>query len=357
MKKIIIFFTIVLIVISPFLYWVLKPTTELDIAVVDKTVPKKDYREHNGLFWILENKKISKPNGDLYNLSQDYFGFDPLGQKENNSYDLKGNLDLIYIADTYGVYNDDLQEIPEGERTEKIYGGMTLLEWESIMNSKDEDTTLIAEFNSFASPTEEAVRSIMEGNLSVSWTEWIGRYFKDLNSDEIPSWLIKNYETQYKEKWNFEGPGLAFVHSSDQVVVLDRNDSKKFVTLQLTSKGKKELNRVKSSNYMYWFDIIEPAIETDVLAEYKVDLSSEGEDQLKKAGIPTTFPAIIHNEKNKTYYFAGDYTDYSNNKFAKLEKIDTVFKIISHGNSEFYWSTYVPLMNEIFGGIIEEKKK
>lgn len=346
MKKFLVLITIALIIFSPRLYWMFKPSTTLDIAVVDKTVPKEDYREHNGLYWILENNKIVRPNNELYDISKDYVGYDPIQQKENKSYNAKQTYDLIYIADTYGVYNDDLKEKPEGERTKKLYGGITTDEWQTIIKSKGKDTTLIAEFNSLATPTVEATRNIMERDLGIEWSKWIGRYFNDLNSYEVPQWLIRNYETQYKQKWNFDGPGLTFVHTSDKVVVLEMNHDDQSVTFHVTKQGQKQFDNVKSTNYMYWFDIVSPVEGSEVLAEYELNINSEGQNQLKNAGIPTEFPAIIHNEKNKSYYFAGDYADYPSTLFARWEKTQLLINKIT-GDKEFYWSTYVPLMNEL----------
>lgn len=42
---------------------------------------------------------------------------------------------MIYLADTYGVYKDDLgQEKRLGQRSEKIVGGLEMEEWQSIVS-------------------------------------------------------------------------------------------------------------------------------------------------------------------------------------------------------------------------------
>ncbi len=43
--------------------------------------------------------------------------------------------DAIYLADTYGVYEDDLNSKQErlGARTKKIVGGLESQEWDAIM--------------------------------------------------------------------------------------------------------------------------------------------------------------------------------------------------------------------------------
>ncbi|OZI11144.1 hypothetical protein CEW92_13175 [Bacillaceae bacterium SAS-127] len=355
MKRILILIAVLLLIFSPRILWSLKTPTPLDIAVVDKTVPKTDYREHNGLFWILDNEKIFNDRGDTYDIGRDYFGYDPYDQKPFPPFSASGPFDLIYIADTYGVYSNDLKETPDGERSKHIYGGMDLLEWNQIMNSRDQQSTLIAEFNSFATPTDSTTRSVMEENLNVEWTGWAGRYFSDLNSEEIPPWLIRNYEKQYKKKWSFEGSGIAFVHLSDQVVVLGDQEKRPFVQFQLTKEGTKHYEHVNDSHYMYWFDIVHPQEGAVVEAEYDLHLSQQEKEQLKDAQIPTNFPAIVHHEQEKTYYFAGDYADFPKQSLAKWSGAPYLFWLFTDNESQFYWHSYVPLMRHILTDIAEEK--
>ncbi|WP_338750781.1 hypothetical protein [Bacillus sp. FJAT-52991] len=357
MKRILGFVAILLLIFSPRIFWSLTPATNLDIAVIDKTVPKTDYREHSGLFWILENEKIVNDQDETYDIGQDYFGYDPYDQKPFPPFDQSGPLDLIYIADTYGVYSNDLKEKPDGERSRHVYGGMDLLEWNQIMNSRGSQSTLIAEFNSFATPTDSVTRSVMEENLNTEWTGWTGRYFADLNSEEIPPWLIRNYEKQYKKKWTFDGSGIAFVHLSDKVVVLGDQEDRPFVQFQLTKEGTKRYPSVNDSNYMYWFDIVRPKDGAVVEAEYELHLSKKEKEQLKEAQIPTTFPAVIHHKQEKTYYFAGDYADFPKPSFAKWSGSPYLFSLFTNDESEFYWRSYVPLMRQILTDIEEEKAR
>ncbi|WP_203361433.1 hypothetical protein [Bacillus sp. REN10] len=355
MKRILGLIALLLLIFSPRILWGIHPATDLDIAIIDKTVPKTDYREHHGLFWALENEKIVNNRDETYDIGRDYFGYDPYDQKPFPPFDERGPFDLIYIADTYGVYSNDLKEKPDGERSKLVYGGMDLLEWNQMMNSRDSESTLIAEFNSFAAPTDSVTRSVMEKNINVEWTGWTGRFFSDLNSEEIPPWLIRNYEKQYKKKWVFNGPGIAFVHLSDQVVVLGNQKERPFVQFQLTKEGKRHYPHVGSSHYMYWFDIIKPKNGAIVEAEYDLHLSQKEKEQLKKAKIPTTFPAITHHQQEKTYYFAGDYADFPKQPLAKWRGSSYLFWLLSDDESEFYWHSYVPLMRQILTEIAEEK--
>ena len=347
MKKLILTGIILVLFFSPRIYWQLKDSSPIDVTVIDKTVPADDYREHLGLFWLLTNEKITQKDGNLYKIEQDYFGYNPESRKPMNNYNVNREVDLIYIADTYGVYTNDFEEIVNGDRSQKIYGGMEINEWEAILRSKGEHTTLIAEYNSFATPTEEPPRSLMEETLSVDWSGWIGRYFGDLTSDEIPPWLITNYEQQYQKKWDFKGAGLAFVHLTDKVVVLEESLLNEKVLFTLTTEGKEKFPKATNTDYLYWFDILIPKNEAIVYANYDLQLSDEALVELDQAGIPTTFPAIIHHPENHTYYFAGDYADYTKENLMKWQRSDFLMNVFSNDTSNFFWASYIPIMRVI----------
>ena len=357
MKRLLILFVILIFVFSPRIYWSLKESKPLIVNVVDKTVPKKDYREHNGFFQVLDYEKVINESGNLYDIGKDYFGFDPYDKVTGPIYNVETEPDMIYVTDTYGVYDDDLEEEPDGDRSTLVDGGMGLLEWNAVMASKGEETTLIAEFNSFASPTEESVSEIMQNNLGIKWDGWIGRYFNDFESDEIPAWLIADYEEQFGEKWSFEKDGLAFVHNEGQVVVLDKEANKGKVHFTPNEQGRVKFPAIKSSPYAYWFDIVKPIGESEPLAEYSLDLTEQGLSMLKDAGIPIEFPAIVHNPSSKTYYFAGDYADYEKRAFTKWQGLPTIYQYFAADISEFYWKSYFPLMSGILREVEDEKER
>lgn len=355
MKKLIIFLLLVLLILSPRIYWSVKNEKIVDVVVIDKTVPKKDYREHKGLFNVMESMKVVRPDGELYDLGQDYYGYNPYDQVATEPFRARP-VDMIYVADTYGVFSDDLLDEPDGKRSELLYGGMELLEWNELMASKEQHTTLIAEFNSFASPTSEEVSQIMQKNLGIHWTGWIGRYFPDLSNEEIPQWLIGNYKKQTENEWLFAGPGMAFVHANGEVVVLDGQENKSAVQFELTESGEKKFPRVYSSAYQYWFDVVKPVDDTEVLATYQFDLSEKGSSVLQEAGIPENFPAVLYQENQQTYYFAGDYADFDKKPIIRWQGIHTVYKYFAKDVSSFYWQTYFPMMETILDEAHERKQ-
>lgn len=350
MKKLvpIILFLIFLISI-PRIIWQIQDGKDLNVLIVDKTVPNTEYREHLGLFWVLTNEKILNKNSELYDIGNDYYGYDPYENKAMSPLEFVGQYDMVYVADTYGVYSDDFEEKPDGDRSELIYGGLDAAEWMTILKSKGNKGTMIAEFNTLGSPTEENIAKMIEKDLSIDWSHWMARYFPDMQSEEVPKWLINNYKAQYQKEWDFQYGGIAFVHTSDKVIVIgeDSEDSKIDVRFIMTDEGSKRFSEVKNSSYFYWFDIVSPTNGASVYANLQIELDEDGRKELEKENISLNVPAIIHHESNNTYYFAGDFSDYPKGNLKKWYKGDWIMRIFSNEDTDFFWATYVPLMKKI----------
>ncbi|MGA9228324.1 MAG: hypothetical protein WB217_18385, partial [Mesobacillus sp.] len=357
-------FLVVAIVSSPFWLWYIKPEKTLDLLIVDKTVPDKSFREHKGLTWILNNEKYRKSSGSRYSAEDDYIGFELEKSKSYTAGKLPDDLDpfkVVYLADLYGVYEEEFHGPNEsGSRSKQLYGGLqqedvTTLENALLKGNK----TLIAEFNTFGSPTEEAVRKQMTNLLNVKWSGWTGRYFSELDGKEVPQWIIDQYKMQ-TGGWNFTGAGFVFVNEEDFIVVIGEEDiDGEGLKFLLTQKGDKTFNADLNSRYTYWFDIIEPLDKAEILANYQLPVKEQAMEKLASYGIPLQFPAVIHH-KNKlysSYYFAGDYADEAEVPGIYQTAGLSTWRKMTVGRNSFYWSTYVPMMKEILAGGLHKKQK
>lgn len=200
MKRIYIGVMVVLVLmIIPITWWYLEDEKQLNVAIIDKTVPNESYREHLGVNWFLNHYKY-RLNNEPYDVERDYYGTVPNDETksvvEKNLPNDYSDYDVIYLADTYGIYKDDLQQTKRlGERSEKIVGGLEQKEWQSIVErlASKKKSMLIAEYNTFASPTSGEVRKELQDYLGITWSGWIGRYFDELDYHknlEIPQWVI-----------------------------------------------------------------------------------------------------------------------------------------------------------------------
>ncbi|MCT2534889.1 hypothetical protein NC661_03880 [Aquibacillus koreensis] len=365
-------FLLVLLFSSPVWLWQLKGSEEVNVLIVDKTVPDQTYREHKGLVWLLNHLKVKQAVGKAYDVQEDYVGFVPTDQPpEFEVRELPDDLsayDLLYVADGYGVYQDEYTgNNQNGARSELLYGGMTADEVTRIRSSLIENhQTLIAEFNTFGSPTEQHVREGFYDLLNVRWSGWMGRYFVDLQNNEVPIWLKQNFEKQYGESYDFEGSGLVFVHENDQVVVItdDELSGDDAVTFEPTEEALDLYDIDKEIAYNYWFDIVEAGDQEEVQADFNLHLSKSAEKQLTENEIPLTFPAVIHHENQSydSYYFAGDFADQeqvpSMHGLSGIAWLQKQFAFDKAGRTDlFYWKAYVPVMKEIVLNLENERKE
>lgn len=355
---------------TPFIVWQFKPSQALQVAILDKTVPDATYREHKGLTWLLNFYKYVQKDKTAYSVKNDYFGYVPEkdGAHTVRELDMKDDYDLLYIADTYGVYKDDLtNEAIQGNRSDKIYGGVQKDDIKQIKNAIYKGTTLVAEFNTFGSPTEADVREDLYDILGLRWSGWIGRYFADLSEGgEMPRWAVDNYEKQTGQKWSFTGAGFLFVSDADQVAVLEegKDTRSRGNEFSLTEEGKAFVGQSVHARYNYWFDVIEPGEDSEVLANYELDLTDAGKQKLKELGIPSAFPAVIKNDTKTyaSYYFAGDFADNQQvSGFYRAAWLDKAYSLLardSGGSQEsFYWKAYRPLMKRVLQETADRKKQ
>lgn len=348
---------------SPFWLWHLKPNENLEVLIFDKTVPDATYREHKGLVWVLNNLKYVQENGDRYSLSTDYVGFKPVDEQDYKIDGLPEDLsryDVFYLADQYGVYEEEFYgENLEGKRSDILYGGLQEEEVDRL-NTELLSTgkTLVAEFNTFGSPTEEAVRTKISNMLNVTWSGWNGRYFTDLNSTEVPLWVKNNYERS-NGKWNFKGPGLVFVNRDDYVTVVDSSQlEKNGVVFEFTKEGSRQLGEKQSKIlYQYWFDIVDARDEEEVLATYTLPVKDEAKQMLTALGIPLDFPAVIHhrNASYSSYYFAGDYADEAEVPGIYQTRGISYWKQLFDRSGSFFWKGYFPMMKNILEDGLAQK--
>lgn len=376
MKRFYIVATLLLLLLfAPIIWWFMSPQTTLNVAIIDKTVPTDSYREHLGITWLLNHKKYVQDATGKYDYEKDYYGFQP------PSYHREGQVkalpkqydayDVIYLADTYGVYEEDLateERAAQGELSEKVYGGLEEQEWSAILKRLDQEkpSLLIAEYNTFASPTGKKVQDRVTDYLGIDWSGWVGRYFDELNpekNDEIPNWIVKTAQND----WAYNGGGFILVndHTSEVIVLEDEKHVKNGdIQLVFTQEGQQKFGLKKSPSYNYWFDIVTPTNDGQTLAHYEWNLTTKGKQLLKDHEIPETFAAVVERRhpQSMSVYFAGDYNDLERTpNVYHVKGLTNVYRFLQKFSDEsFYWSAYVPMTEKIleeFAGMNNKEKQ
>ncbi|MDB5097185.1 MAG: hypothetical protein JWM80_1606 [Cyanobacteria bacterium RYN_339] len=357
------------LICAPKIIWETRTKHPLSVLIVDKTVAEPSYREHKGLVWGINHKKVVRPaDGKPYDWEHDYFGYFPLPgppgtHKEVPIPSKPGGYDMVYVADSYGVYTNDVYRHGLGGlHSRPIYGGLDSKEVATLIANVKPRGTFVGEFNSFASPTNGAPRQALCDYLGLRWDGWAGRYFNELAPDvEVPVWLVKGYEQQYRKNYAFKGPGVAYVNEDGRVAVLAGRGvdvGSNYVRCFTGPYMRKKLDAGNEVPYGYWFDIVTPRAGVEVLATYNVDATPQGKTLLASLGLPLNWPAVMRRAVpggTTRWYFAGDFADMIELPTRyDLWGIEYLRRLVS-GTADpegpaFYWNVYFPLL----GGLVSD---
>lgn len=376
MRKILIalLFLLLLIPTLMWLAWAFTPPTKLVAIIVDKTVLTTDGQEHISLNWVLNNKRYTKTQSQSYLGSRDYFGFFPL---DNEAYEIKGlerftfgqleqlseDADLIYITDTYGIYkNEWFTKEDEPEQYGMLYGGLSNDDLQILRLMKEKNKLIITEYNTIGSPTSSETRAEFEKEFKLKWTGWVARYFDNLDpkvNKELPQWLISNYKKSHN-KWPFKEAGIVFIKETGEIMILEKGVHLKNPMPYIHSKdvAQKEFSLPEKMKYPFWFDIVVPDKRiNEVISNFEINANEAGFKEMKKSGIPPTFPAITRHigEDYSFYYLSGDFSDNPVSLNTSYFKGIGFFKGFFYNDriplerTSFFWKFYRPLIGGILG--------
>jgi hypothetical protein len=364
-------FAAALFVLVPRAFYEIRLARHVDLCVLDKTVPFRNWFEHRSLYWLLRHLNVVKADGTHYAIERDYLGAYPPavpGDPPERTRDLTDRdvaaAQLVYLADTYGVYRDDLKSKDRMEaaleRSPEIYGGLTPAEARAAAWAPGAGKTLIAEFDTLGSPTGSEARQTLERALSIHWTRWIGRYFQRLDDvHEVPQWMRNDYEREWHAPWRFQGEGYVLMQDDEHCEVLRVGLEADSIGLTIERERPVDPHLACAADhvpYPYWFDIVEEAPEAHRLASFSWHLTEAGRLRLKARGLPERFPAVTRRASaggGQAWYFAGDFADNPMDTrqvpflgYLGFRRFVEGLKL-APSETAFYWRFYVPMMETI----------
>jgi len=371
-----IFFISVIPILVSFIFWYSKSKIEINIYILDKTVRDFTFSNHKSLFWILNNCRITKSNGNSYNYNQDYFGFFPIYPLENHQYEIKrisleqidsisDAYDALYYADTYGVY---FSEWYNGFRSVKensfIDGGLNQNDFLFLKAMNDKNKLIMLEYNTLNAPTSDLIRDKTEKLLGIHLTGWYGKYINNLdssNNQDLPRSIINKYFIQHNREWPFKGSGIVLTNNF-KVIVLQKGvqliSEEPYINSNYTLQDKYHIP--ENTVFLNWFEVINAADTNDIMANYSLNLTVNGDSILHANGIPSSFPAIVSYQRYKKnmFYFAGDFANNSVNMYySRLEYSQKLLDIFrSDDRNVFFQNFYYPLINNILTKYLNSKK-
>lgn len=373
MKKPLLIIIIILVVIFAlpavnFIRWIFQEKKPMDIVVLNKTVPTLERLKHKSFHWILTSERfVKKGKKTSYSYKKDYFGFSPtrpLREKGSTRkeyrlaemIDLPEKTDVLYIADTYGVFfNDWYSGINKSRRSRKIYGGLNNNDYLFISEMKNRNKLVILEYNSFDYPTAQFESVRTQEKLGINFSGWTGKYFEKLDTvaPDFPIWLTAMYRKQHKQPWTFKKAGIVLLTEKNIIVLEEGTHLKNPLPLILTDSANCAKYGVPSSvAFNNWFDIIDP-LNSNVISRFRIETTALGDTLFEKNSLDNEFPAVIREQTtNNLYYFAGDFaTNKVWNCTSRIKSFEKLKGILYSSNPNdprrFYWLYYKPLINTI----------
>lgn len=351
--------------VGPLWSWSQRPPLLLRVLPVDYTVPFDNYKEHLGIFWLLNHLKVVPPPGaDRWSPERDYLGYSPLDR--DNPRRISGrrplSADLIYIADTYGVYRDDLKGIATRQAhmdyNPLVFGGLSLQDAQALEGYAAGGGHLIVEFNSLCDPTGDKPRAIMERLLGVRWTGWVGRLFIDPHDKaNVPWWLPRIFDKQYPGQELPHQPMLIFVNRAGELVWVARSSVDQLAPrVEMTPRGKKDFHDLtEDTRYFYWFALVEARPGTETYAELVLPPGIAQEPGLVRRKIPTRTPLFteLTGAPSRRIYLAADLADvdFELGEFGRAGAIearaDSVFTAAQVSSSPIFWRFYAPVIRRV----------
>ncbi len=371
-------FIVILLLIPFFMWglWQLKPKKFLNLFILDKSSLTIEGKERYSLFWALNYNKYVQPDGSLYDVTRDYYGFFSAEDQDYGVADLSAYTsaqldslakvyDMVYIADTYGIYQRDWfreswDSSPE-QAGDLLYGGLDSTELTFLTLMKSRQKPMIIEFSTMTPPTSREIRHALEQLLHLRWSGWTGRYFISLDTlrnPEVPGWAIRMYEEQYNRCWDFETSGIVLVNNRQGIVVLEhkRHLVREVPLIQATEAGRADYGLPRELPYPFWFNIVRPVKgQHRRLANYLIKTTPLGAQLLDRYHIPAGFPAVLAARGDAAlYYFAGDFADnpirdISISRFQGITIFRGAFynKHKIEDRRQFFWRFYLPLVSRI----------
>jgi hypothetical protein len=366
------FYLLLLMPLFSFLTWWFWPSRKINVVILDKTANEKTRAEHKSFSWILSYEKFrNAETGKLFRYYKDYFGFfplegtdyyiDDLGQLTKEQLDSIANKNhIFYATDTYGVYYDDWYGTQLlRERSSYLYGGLEENDLYLLKKMYELGKLTFAEFNTLGSPTKTYIVNDFAQEFGIKPTGWTARYFDFLDTlkyPELPRWIIKNYQKQYKKPWRFKEPGMVFVHEDGSIVITEYPQDKTFQmpVIETEKKFQKNFGVDKQVRYPYWIEIISADTSLEVISNFRIYSTVSGDSILRANQIPRSFPATVRKKNvGHFYYFCGDFADNPVKSHLYYFKGSPYMDFLFYNNRDisdrkkFFWRYYLPLMQEV----------
>jgi hypothetical protein len=341
---------------SPTGQWNTRAFVDLGVLVVDYTVPFDNYREHVGMFWLLNHRKIRPPltaaatklpANEPWQPARDYVGYKP--------YDREHPVRLAYVDRSHAQIDSQTAHM---DYTSLVFGGLSDGDVHALSDFVGRGGLLIAEFNAFCEPTAVEQRHHMQDVFGVDWTEWVGRVFADpYDTADVPHWLPREFARQYPDQELPHSPILLLVARDGRLIVLAGPSLIDVAPrVLMTAAGRKRYpNTPGDAPYYFWFSLVRARSDAVVHARLQLPKIAGVPEFLAKLGAGDLPPALTERVagKGRAIYFVGDFADidFDPGEYDSEAAIDNGAAIASSlsgmTTAPAFWRFYAPVVDQL----------
>jgi hypothetical protein len=281
--------------------------------------------DHTQVIKALKMNDFIKNDNQSYNKRDDFYGLNPVnnpGKEKNIHLEDIGKLanmyDVAYYCDAQGMSFGEVFKLQENRSPGLVYGGLNHNEYLFLKRMRDMHKGIILEHNLLSYPTNPLIIFKLEELLKIKYTGWRGKFFKSLDIDDIPNWIVEHYEKQTNFKWSFSGSGVVLINEDVSVLVLEtgKHLSEGMPVIKLNDDLATAIPDISvEQTYEGWFEVTY-ALDNSVKASFKLNVNSSGTELLSRFNLNSEFPALIeNNQRGIFFYLTGDFSDRSSNSF------------------------------------------
>lgn len=349
----------------PRLMWRIMPEPADRVLLVNYTVPYVSGREHRGAVWLLNHWKYRSPEGRSWDSIGTHVGYDPVRRSVQSTIaqqDLS-KVDWVFLADAYGVYEDDLidieNEMAHLDRSTKVFGGLSDADAAALLAHSARGGHTFLEFNALEDPTGPAARDTLETLFGIEWTGWVGRTFSMLqDTTDVPHWLPRLHRQHYGDRPLPIGPTLVLVHTDGRLLLVEgRTLASAGPRVALTETGRRVLQGASSGGeYPFWFPIYTVNEGTELLAELILPDNPKIAEVLRREGLTGGVPLLTRRITDAGAHQVYLMADMSDTEFTPgrwdlagpkwMQAASDFQPDLFVGHSTF-WDFYVPAVSSI----------
>ena len=365
---------VALVVFVPWACYVEAAARRIELCVLDKTVPFRNWFEHRSLYWLLLHLNVVKADGTNYAVRARLHRGVPARRPGRPAGAHARPYDRRRREGAPRLPGGHVRRLPRRPEEQGAHGGRARAQPEALRRADARKKPArprarsipgrrsSSEFDTLGSPTgrrrSDDARGRARGPLDPLDRALLRSARR--RTSEVPQWMRNDYEREWKQPWRFEGPGYVLVQDDVHCEVLRVGLEADAIGLTIERERPDRSASRSCAPTASRTRTGSTSSRTDprrsVWRRFTWHLKDAGRERLKARGLKERFPAVTRRTPPRggaAWYFAGDFADNPMDPRPVPFLGYLAFRHVVEGlklapsETAFYWRFYVPMMETI----------